>query len=178
MRPTGAPEPAIGPADLGNSSDSTSGRDTARSGSTGQKASTATSPSQAPSSIDGAQVAATQQHHGRAFPVNLVIDPAQILSDTGRICAKGPGVIPEPAHAGQSPVAERLVALPHRSRYLEEDPDFILNADVIPEDEIPSHIDFVNDPRHEFWKWDTGRQNWYHHDKATNRRLWAPIRFD
>ncbi|KAM0331486.1 hypothetical protein ACHAQA_003162 [Verticillium albo-atrum] len=49
---------------------------------------------------------------------------------------------------------------------------------AVPEAEIPSHVDFVNDPAHAFWTWSQKEQGWYHEDKEAGSVIWAPEELD
>jgi hypothetical protein len=47
--------------------------------------------------------------------------------------------------------------------------------DIIPDECIPAHQDFVSDPSHGYWTWDVSQQKWFHDDPQTGLRTWAPL---
>ncbi|KAF3357242.1 Putative aldehyde dehydrogenase-like protein [Verticillium dahliae VDG1] len=49
---------------------------------------------------------------------------------------------------------------------------------AVPEEQIPSHIDFVNDPAHKFWTWSREKQGWFHEDQEAGKVIWAPTELD
>ncbi|KAM0281677.1 hypothetical protein ACHAQH_003408, partial [Verticillium albo-atrum] len=76
-----------------------------------------------------------------------------------------------PGHGIPSHLAETPAADPPRGKATAYVP-------AVPEEEIPSHIEFVNDPAHEFWTWSRERQGWYHEDKDESTIIWAPAELD
>ncbi|EEY21853.1 predicted protein [Verticillium alfalfae VaMs.102] len=49
---------------------------------------------------------------------------------------------------------------------------------AVPEEQIPSHVDFVNDPAHKFWTWSREKQGWFHEDEEAGKVIWAPTELD
>lgn len=42
----------------------------------------------------------------------------------------------------------------------------------------PSYEEFKEDPAHNFWTWDIGKQQWFHRDDMTGAMIWCPTELD
>jgi hypothetical protein len=58
------------------------------------------------------------------------------------------------------------------------DDDEPIRGDIFPDCEIPAHNEFLADPAHDYWTWDTKKLAWFHVDEETKEVIYAPEDFD
>ncbi|KAI0103161.1 hypothetical protein GGR51DRAFT_256679 [Nemania sp. FL0031] len=53
-----------------------------------------------------------------------------------------------------------------------------IDSDSLTDGLIPSQVEFMSNPAHEYWRWSQEKGNWWHIEEETGATVWAPLDFN